>query len=291
MPGSNRRLVVGGVVICLLVTGCLSGIGGPSSSDPGPPDAAWTDEEELDSTALITTHFAQLRDAGSFQENKSDVILVEGEARPPEDLRPEGYYPPSRTRRLVDLDANRLLRHSHTRGERERTRFLSTDVKASRHRPCSAGECAVEYTYLQRADDAPVPYAIDRYRHDDIGQTLHATTANLTLTYDGAVQRDGERLYRYDAPRNLSHPAPPFSEPPTGTVTLLVTDDGIIRRFVLEYTGTATVSEAGATRTVNVTQRFVQTYTAVGETTVERPAWVDKARDSDPPPRTETGDS
>jgi hypothetical protein len=69
-----------------------------------------------------------------------------------------------------------------------------------------------------------------------------------------------------------------------------VTDDGVVRRVELEYTGTATVTVDGEQRTVDVTQTFVRTYTAVGETTVERPAWVDRAADEDSPRATETAD-
>lgn len=286
----RRQIAIAGVVIILLFGGCISWSGGSTQSSPGPPDRAWTDGEQLDTTVLIAQHFEALRTAGNFTENTSGVIRVEGAARPPADTRPEGFYPPSVTRRQVDLDGNRLLRDAG--GERrESVRFLTTEVDTTRRKSCSSDACTYEYSYHQHSAEAPVPYAIKRYRDEEIAKDISHATANLPMTYAGTIDRNGETLHRYQAVRNLSHPAPPFSKPPTGKVTLLVTDDGIIRQFTLRYEGVAAISTNEETRTVRVTQTFVKRYTRVAQTQVERPEWVDRAAEDREPPMTETAPS
>lgn len=276
------------LAVLLVVSGCL---GGPTTAESGPPNASWTDGETLDTDALVANHFETLRERGSFTVNRSEAVRVEGDARPPQDRRPEGYYPPSVTRRQVNLATNRLVRVSRVPGHRRSERFLTTEVDASRRKSCPSDDCAYEYRFQRRSPDASVPRPIARYRDSGVEEAFDVMVGNATLTYVDTVERDGQTLYRYRGTRNLSHPAPPFSEPPTGTVTVLVTDDGVIRRFVLRYAGTGTIESDGESRTVNVTQTFVATYTAVGETTVERPGWVARARSRDPPPSTATAAS
>lgn len=66
-----------------------------------------------------------------------------------------------------------------------------------------------------------------------------------------------------------------------GSVEPEDTYTGVVRRFELVYTGEATVATDG-------TERFVRAYTAVGATTVERPAWVDRAAGDETERRTAT---
>ncbi|MFC5974008.1 hypothetical protein ACFPYI_22030 [Halomarina salina] len=60
-----------------------------------------------------------------------------------------------------------------------------------------------------------------------------------------------------------------------GTVTVTMTDDGRVTQYRTEFTGTL---ERAPNTTVEGEQ--VVEYTAVGETTVDRPEWVDSARNA-----------
>lgn len=273
----------------VVLAGCLGGVGTQSST--GPPAAAWADGESIDTAELADHHFGTLREAGSFTVNRSETIRVDGDARP-DDPRPDGYYPPSFSRHRVNLDETRYLGTFVTAGHRRSTHFVTSEITATRRRECPS--CDPTFDYRPRPEGDTRSERIDRFRTeeavDSLARSLRGVTAGFNYTYAGTVDRDGETLYRYRAARNLSTAPPPFSEPPRGTATVLVTADGVVRHFDLQYAGPATVSVDSEAETVNVTQRFVWTYTAVGETPVERPTWVDRAAEEAPPRRTETGE-
>jgi len=281
------------VATLLVLAGCLGGVGGPGASADGePPSADWTDGDGIDATALARTHFAVLREAGSFATNHSETIRVEGDPRP-DGPRPEGYHPPGYTRRQVSLDANRSLRVSVTVGHRRSARFVTPDITAIRRLPCATGDCDPEYEFDRRPPGDTMARSIDRYRRgaveERLARSLRGVTVGLNYTYDGRVERGGETLHRYVAETNLTTAPPPFSSPPRGAATLLVTDEGVVRRFELRYTGVASVETDTGTRTVDISRTFVRTYAAVGETTVDRPPWVDRAADRETTRTTETG--
>jgi hypothetical protein len=122
---------------------------------------------------------------------------------------------------------------------------------------------------------------IDRFRAAEtvtqLARFLRGGTVEFNYSHVETVERGGETLYRYRAKQSLETAPPPFSAPPNGTATMLVSRDGVIRRFELQYAGPATVALDGEEQTVNVTHTFIRTYTDVGETTIERPSWVDRA--------------
>jgi hypothetical protein len=278
------------VAVLLALGGCLGGTGvtgAPDAADP--PAADWADEDGIDAGALARSHFATLREAGSFTVNRTETVRVGGEARP-DGPRPEGYYPPRFTRRHVSLDANRSLRVSVTVGNRRSARFVTPEIVASRRLPCATGDCEPEYAFDRRPPGDTLARSVDRYRRAAVVERLARSLRGLNYTYDGRVERGGETLHRYGANATLDSAPPPFSEPPRGTATLLVTDEGVIRRFDLRYSGVASV-ETGGTRSVDVAQAFVRTYAAVGETPVDRPAWVDRAAAAETTRTTETGEA
>lgn len=286
-----RRIAL--LVVLVLLAGCLGGIGpGDSSGSAGPEDAAWTNGESIDTTALSEQHFETLRDEGSFTVNQSGTVHVDGEARPDETIRPDGYTPPSYFRQQVDLENGRYLGNSVTVGHRRSAHFVGPEETAARQTNVSADE--TDYRYQQRAEDTR-SRRIDRFRNEAVveglNRSLRGVTVGFHYTHAGTVERDGETLHRYEAEQDLETAPPPFTAPPHGTATILVTEDGVVRRSELEYAGQATVTVDGEERTVEVTQTFVRTYTAVGETTVERPGWVDRAAEEDPPRETATGDT
>lgn len=291
-----------GVLVGLIVfAGCLGIVdprsgtpdsGTPDSGSPtaGPPDAAWATGTGLDGTALAHAHFAVLREAGNFTVNRSDVVRVGGDVRP-QGPGPDGYYPPSYARKQVDLANGRYLDRYVTVGQRRIGHFITPAVIATRRRPCP--DCATEYSYQRRPEGDTSARRIDRFRRptvvEGLNRSIYGVTVGFEYTFGGTVQRGDETLYRYRAERTLDTAPPPFAEPPRGTATILVTADGVVRRFTLRYSGVATVTVEGERRTVDVSQTFERRYTAVGDTVVQRPGWVDHAAASDTPRPTETG--
>lgn len=273
----------------VVLAGCLGGVG--TQSPDGPPDAPWTEGDSLNTTELAEHHYETLREAGSFTVNRSEAIQVDGDPRP-DGPRPEGYYPPSFSRHQVNLDETRYRGTYVTVGHRRSTHFVTSDITAMRRQTCPS--CDYTYDYQQRPEEDTLSEHLDRFRTEEtvnnLARALRGVTVGFNYTYAGTVDRNGETLYRYRAERNLSTSPPPFSDPPRGTATILVTADGVIRRFELQYTGPATVTVDGKEQTVTVTQAFVRTYSAVGETPVKRPTWVDTAAEEDPPRRTATGE-
>lgn len=277
------------LVAVLVLAGCLSGVG--PTSPAGPPETEWTNGDSINTTTLAEQHFETLREAGSFTTNHSETIRVDGETRP-DGPRPDGYHPPTFTEMQVNLAEGRYLDTVVTVGDRRSNHFITPDVTAMRRRQCPA--CDYDYSYQQRPESDTRSKRIDRFRSREtvtqFARLLRGVTVGFSYSYAGTVERDDETLHRYHAEQSLETAPPPFSAPPNGTATVLVTAEGVIRRFELQYAGPATVTVNGDDRTVDVTHTFVRTYTDVGETTIERPAWVDRAATQDTPRTTETAE-
>lgn len=273
----------------IVLAGCLGGVGPTSSS--GPPDADWTVEDGLNTTALAENHFRSIREAGSFTVNHSETIRVGGDASP-EAPRPEGYHPPTFARQQVNLDEGRYHDTFVTVDHRRSNHFITPDVTASRQKECP--DCNYEYRYQERPESDTLSERIDRYRSEEtvenLASFLRGVSVGFNYSYDGTVTRSGETLHRYQAEQTLDSSPPPFAEPPTGTATILVTADGVITEFTLQYAGQATVTDNGQTQTVNVTHTFKRTYTAIGETSIDQPPWVDQAAEESSTRTTETGE-
>lgn len=284
----KRQGLLSLLVLLVLSAGCLDGAG---SASPTPPsDAQWTDGSSLNTTALAEQHFQRLRESGSFTQNHSETVGVEGAVHPA-GARPAGYHPPSFSLELVSLDENRYLGTFVTVGHRRSNHFVTSEVTTRRVKSCP--NCSYDYSYQQRPEADTRSQRIDRFRSqetvDQFARFLRGVTVGFNYTYDGTIEQNGELLLRYRAEQTLSTASPPFSEPPHGTATLLVTDAGVVREFQLEYRGNATVTAGGEQRTVSVTHTFVRTYSAIGETAVDRPGWVANARSRDTPRETESG--
>lgn len=275
----------------VLLAGCLSG-GSPASPEAGdgPPDTRWSDGEGINVTALAHSHFETLRAEGSFTLNRTSTTTIDGDTRP-EEPRPDWYAPPSYTHAEVNLDESRLRHRSITAGHHQATRFISAEETARRRRPCTSNACDWEYRYMQRPEHDTVAQLIDRYRRDRVVEMTIQVMNDWNYTYEGTTVRDGQTLYRYSAEWTFDNPVHPFDEPPTGTGTLFVSEAGVIHAWDYRYTGTATVTVDGEPQEVTVTQRNTQTYSDVGDTTIRRPDWVDRAADRNPPPTTKTSDS
>lgn len=102
---------------------------------------------------------------------------------------------------------------------------------------------------------------------------LHALFTGLNATVAGTETRDGATLHRLGATR------PGDAESLVGTLrgdevanvslTALVGEDGVVHRYRVGYDATVEDSTVRVERAVR--------FTALGETTVERPAWYDEA--------------
>lgn len=284
-----RRTVL--LVLLVLAAGCLGGSDiGSTGPANGPPDEAWVEGKGINETALAISHFETLRSAGSFTLNRTSTVAIDGETRP-EEPTPEWYRPPSRTYMEVDLDEGRYLHRSVTAGHSQAAKFISSDETARRQRPCSSDSCDWKYHYLERPEHDTIAGEIDRFRTARVVEMMVQVMDDWHYTYEETTERNGQTVYRYTAEWTFDNPVHPYAEQPTGTGTLWVSRDGVVVAWEYRYTGPAEVMIDGERRMVNVTHRNVQTYTSVGETTVEQPAWVDSARERDPPPTTETADT
>lgn len=271
-----------------LVAGCVAG-GGPTDAS-GPPDAAWATDGGIEVDVLARHHWETIRDAGTFTHNQSSTHEIDGDASP-DGPRPDWYSTPRYTTERVNLDSDRITRRSvaveHTRSEI----FISPDEDASRRKSCTSDACSWEYSYLARSDLDSTAGEIDRYRRDRVVEMTAAIMDDWNYTFSGMERRDGRILYRYTADWMTDKPVHPFTEPPAGEGTLVVNGDGVIRSWSYRFTGPGEVTVDGESRSVTVTQRYRIGYFAVGDTTVDRPAWVGDARAADSPPKTSTGES
>lgn len=287
-PMTSHR--VAALVVLVILAGCLGGVDTGANTSPEPPEVAWANGTTVDSAGLAQQHFRTLRTAGSFTRNRTASVAIDGDVRPDEP-HPEWYRPPSYTHERVDLDDRRYHRVSATVGGAQRETFVSADEDADRRRSCPTDACGWEYRYLARTDPDTLIGEIDRFNRDRPVEMLTEVMEHWTFTYAGTATLVGEPVYRYTATWTFDSAVHPFTERPEATGTLLVTADGVIRRWETSYTGPASVTVGGETREVTVTQRQAIRFSAVGRTTVERPAWVDRARGDDPAPETATAGS
>jgi len=106
----------------------------------------------------------------------------------------------------------------------------------------------------------------------------------MDLQYNGTVERDGETLYRLEAttPEDEALVARTvlsgrrYDELRTVTFRALVTADGLVRRYTVEYAVFKTEGyrfpETGEGQVIRGTRTV--TFGSVGTTSVERPAWA-----------------
>lgn len=275
------------LLVMVVLAGCLGATGsGPVAGD-GPPEAAWAEGRGIDESALAERHFEALRTAGSFTVERNTTVAIDGDVRP-EEPRPAWYRPLSPTRVAVDLDARRFHHRSVDAAGSRGESFGSPVVEASRRKPCPSADCEWEYRHLERADPDTLIRGVDRYRRDRPVEMLAGIMDDWAFEHAGTTELDGERVHRYTANSTFDGAVHPFAERPEGTGTLLVTADGVVRRWETRFVGPARVTVDGESRTVTVIRRNVVRYDDVGETTVERPDWVDRAAAANPPPETET---
>lgn len=165
------------------------------------------------------------------------------------------------------------------------TSFYTVTTQTNRNETRRMG--VAHYTMERWADEnrtltarsvpgAPPEYG-DRSRTDahvrpDSGwETLYTAFDAVDTAVVNRTERNGTTLYRVVS---TSQPRPNsvYADDATYGVTALVGSDGIVRTFQLSHETTFDDRPAMVTRTIRVTE--------VGNTTVERPAWSDRATEN-----------
>jgi hypothetical protein len=128
--------------------------------------------------------------------------------------------------------------------------------------------------FIRRVNETGVQYAVrDRVRERDTFARIVASTLRRLLSDGPAtvdrVERDGQEYVRIRQ-RNASLEAGEGA--PTYEATLLVTDEGLIRRARIRYRDPAAQRQAATIRTVTFH------YREVGSADPQRPDWLAEAR-------------
>lgn len=251
----RRQFLTVAVVALLIVSGCsaldLSG----SAAEPDSGDALDSDgptyEEPVDGATVAENHEAAIADAGSFT-----LVSTTSQSRG------------DRTQTLnatvaVNYDSGALL-STQSAGSQAISTYVLSDGTAYQRSESSQG---TQYRQAPRAANASV-YAS--------GQIESLATA-FTFSHVGTETVEGTETEVYEASgaEDLNESARAFQSIDAENVTslesrLYVTDDGLVKRFEYELR----MDSAGTEAAVDVTQ----TYSEIGETTVEEPSWLDDAR-------------
>lgn len=287
------------IASCLVVVVLLAGCGGTQGTDTTDAPAnttvvettvaetATTDASSSGTTEASTTTDTATTTPGTSNESSLDGAPVGLQANDIEDAFA-----------LVDANDEALQGANYTR---QSTTTLTASngteivgVNETRRLAANHTTFLVERSFDGTATVAGVEVTDVARWYNGTASTLRLSNANeTTYTTIGATPGDtlslGQELSRYYVDPGTVTTTETASgvelrlTPPSGeetvagyavnvtnrTVTIAMTEDGLVEQFRVEYTGTL-VADA------NVTVQGVQTVdvTAVGETTVERPAWV-----------------
>jgi len=291
MHRRRTHLAVVAVVSLVLLAGCGGFLGGGGSGDteqtavteaatstpadengPAPGTAGLSDSalEESHTAALAAQSFTtslsfELASERNGTERSVFVNRTVEVDRENQRLRSVGE--------LVQADGDSLTTTTYTAGEETgEHRVLKQD-----------GESRTEYRY----DTEPYDGAVQPVNESEVVDRalLRAIGTDINWTYAGTETVDGETVSRFEASgienvsgfsagaaatdgdvgSNVSADAND-----TATATVLVDDDGVVRQF--EYT--LVTEQDGVPVRVSLTVDV----TAIGQTTVEEPSWLDEAR-------------
>ncbi len=260
----SLRTLVALLVASSLVAGCLGGL--PTSDSRDLP--AWTDGEEVNGTALRQAHAEALLDAGSWTFRRE--ISSERDGPQPSDWLPDQFQ---------------VTRWNESQG-RYGSKAGVTEPNDDHRSAAFVGD-GVRYTLSGSSDhyeyDA-VPTNETEWSFDPRMERSADSVAHgldrWNLTYAGTVERDGLVLLKFTGsgyePSGMRVPG----RVANASMTLLVREDGLVRRQTIRFEGTSSARPGPNEReTVNVTVERVRTWRGVGSTTVERPEWVATARE------------
>jgi hypothetical protein len=212
-------------------------------------------------SAMADAHAAELQSAGSFTYRDTTRIRV------------NGTLESNRTtvaRFVTDTGVALIDRQSDRAGRLT----AYSDGAGSRYERQQSPVGAVRYGQpLSGATRA------SRYRSPGIAPLL----GDIEYTYRGTTRLDGIRVHEYAAttPAQISEAIGRDRTGPdvnsTVDVRVFISTDGVVRRMRLQ------IHQREGTRTRRLHSTL--TYTAVGETSVPEPAWLDTARNRTAPSR------
>jgi len=297
---NTRALLVVAVVVMAALAGCgLGGDGGDATTtttttdDTATTTTTTTAEETTatttttaeETTATTTTtaggggtgdlpadaaeqHERALRDAGSFAVAQELSYTNETTSLLGSDIASE-----------LDLDAGRGYQNgSFSFGGFASVQSSYTDGDETWERQNSSFG-GVQYSYGTAPYDASEPTPVNFTTV--VGETVNATTSNVSYSRTGTTTVDGVEATVYEADGQqlldeLGFNASSGSFFGNATVqsasaTVAIDDDGIIRLATFEIV--LETEDAG-----RVTISFEQRVTDIGETTVEEPDWLDEAK-------------
>lgn len=236
-----------------------------TATDDGSPSVenlAWVDDGGVDVAALVEAHTRTLGNESGYTVEQVSRRTARGDATGSE-------------RRTATLSASREQGRALLRNAREFTTGDRRVVQSSaQYRVGADGEGAV---YSRRNGTDGVSYEQRSPRRSfksyyESAAALDAASAleSFAFEFDGTVQRDGETLYRFTADEVAAGDGDLRSIPENASnvsATLLVGERGVIHSFDYGYDTDISAVE------------FSFAVTALGETTVEEPDWLDAARD------------
>lgn len=238
----------------------------PTPSDPVDSprsEFGWLTDSGVNETSLVRAHALTVNNESSYATQAIQrTVATESDN---ESVTRYGLAA-SATQQRSRLTLNRTLRTGSRTQTDNRTRY----------RTVTDGS---EMVYYRTAVDGNVSYRVqeDPYRNfstfyrQSTGYDLTFALTEFALNYDEPVQREGQTLYRHTGDSIKTGSS--FAGNATNvSVTVLVSERGVIRS--LEYSFDTTND--------GIPIRYVYTFetTGLGETTVERPGWVDEAQSS-----------
>jgi hypothetical protein len=250
----RRQFATVAVVALLLVAGCSAvNLGGGSQSDSA--DTLGSDgqmyEAPLDGSTVAENHEAAIAEAGTFTL-VSNTVQSRGQ-----------QSQTVNSTVAVNYDTGALLSQQAV-GQRTISTYVLANGSAYQRFESSRG---TQYRQPPRPANASL-YASSR---------IDALVTAFSYSHVGTETVDGTEteVYVASGAEDLNASASAFQSIDPENVTTLesrvyVTEDGLVKRFEYEIRLNTDGTETG----VDVTQ----TYSRLGETTVEEPAWLDDAR-------------
>lgn len=255
------------VVLALVVVlaGC-SGLGEfgedePTVEDTVTPAPVPTDEVEfspgiaksdVSADVVIETHERQMREVNYTFRSQQRVVGTNGT-----------MWVTNRTRRIADSGGAYAGRIDRQVEEFPLGRFAA---------PIEYWGNESVYSSRRILTDRTSFYGWSRSDQTDTFTSLPLIGRTLEATRLSVVERPGGVTLVGDSLRNPERlPSPPYLQNPRNvSLTVKVTDNGVISRWRLAYDATLTNQTVRVTRDAKLTD--------IGSTTVERPDWVDAAR-------------
>lgn len=278
----TRRVLAVAVALLLVTAGCLGSTGtSTDSTTTAPADdestpattttpAPFVQSAPVDAERVAQAHADRLRDAESF----TMVVTVDSETRGGNATGNAsgsmGLDLSKPTTRAVNLERGRI-RTSVDLGFMAGSKYVRFDAGKLYHRLKMQNASRARYTVVNLSEQSLIPAS-----EDDLLASVEKRTqrrlARANFTVAGVEEYRGTRVTRLVAHGTSNHTLPETNHTSVenATTVVLVGPDGLVHR-IEEH---RTVSVFGATTSYTA----VVEYRELGETTVEKPDWLDEAK-------------